>query len=78
MEKEKKAYTNDEIYEILEGHFKNFVLVGEFDNIKNNGEYSPQSTFLARNGNLSCCYGLAYQAARSIENTIDGVQWDEH
>jgi len=73
----KKAYTNDEIYEILELQFpKGFVLAGVFDEVTEDG-IDKDSTFTARNGNISSCFGLAHQLTRDVQTAIDSnrTEW---
>ena len=72
---DKKAYSYDEITEILNDNFEHFVLVGTATIITDDG-VSDNNTFMARQGNLSCCYGLAYQASNTIQQTIDALSWN--
>ena len=72
---DKKAYTKDEIYEILESSFKTFVCVGIFDEVTEEGEFETDSTFMARNGNIAACIGLASETVRDLQKKRDAIPW---
>lgn len=72
----KKAYTNDEIFDILDEHFDHFVCTGVLSDIDEDGEFSSNNTYYSRGGNSAACWGLAMQAARTIQNQIDDTPWD--
>ena len=70
MSSAKRAYSYDEIVEILGDYFDHYVLTGVSSVVTEDG-VSKNNTFLAREGNLSCCYGLSVQASKEIQKHID-------
>jgi hypothetical protein len=69
----KKAYTNEEVCEILDNHFEAYVCSGILKQVDEDGVYND--TFLAHNGNHSSLYGLSAQATISIQKKIDNIPW---
>lgn len=75
----KKAYTNDEVMEIMETHFpKGFIISGVFDEVTDDG-ISEDYTFSGKKGNINVCFGLSYQLTKSIQRQIDkyAEEWED-
>jgi hypothetical protein len=76
----KEEHELDKIYTVLNEMFpKGFIVAAVYDEISMSGEFTPNQTFYASNGNISTCLGLCatlnkWLWKREDENPIEGYE----